>query len=191
MSKLGTVGRVRFCIMARLDVYGEPGGASLTEPSSSGGGEAVGPCDGPLIGPVAATGCLGGAGSGSGCGAGAASVRVIVNSISVAIKVPHMNLGDLHLSWTRRQPPHRHYFRTLFRAFCWSWAIAREMTMGYELSPGELGPIVSWHELRNHQLPAVPSRAATLPLNATLDLDVHRNLKEIRKTTRLYLQPSP
>jgi hypothetical protein len=119
MSKLGTVGKVKFCIMARLDVYGEPGGASLTEPSSSRGSEAVGPGAGPLIGAVAATGCVGGVGSGRGCGAGAAaSVGVFVNSISVAIKVPHTKLGDLHLSWARRWPPPRHYFRTLFRAFC-------------------------------------------------------------------------
>jgi hypothetical protein len=43
MSKFGTVGNVRFWIMARFTVKGDPGGASSVEPCSIGGGVTVGP----------------------------------------------------------------------------------------------------------------------------------------------------
>lgn len=98
MLKLGTVGNVRFCIKARFDVYGESGGASAVVLSSGGGGDTVGPCAGPLIGPVDAAGSLRGAGPGRGCGAGATSERVSVNSILVAIKALRVHLCALHLT---------------------------------------------------------------------------------------------
>lgn len=40
MSRLGTVGKVRFCIIMRLEVYGDPGGAIPNWPSSSNNGVA-------------------------------------------------------------------------------------------------------------------------------------------------------
>lgn len=98
MLKLGTVGNVRFCINARFDVYGEPGGTSSVELSSGGGGDAVGPCAGPLIGPVDGAGCLRGAGSERGCSVCATSETVFVNSISVAIKALGVQLCALHLT---------------------------------------------------------------------------------------------
>jgi hypothetical protein len=84
---LGTVGKVRFCVIARFVVYGDPGGASVEELSSWVGGDTVGPCEGPLTGPATVAGCSRGAGSERGSGAGALSVRVFVNSILVAIEV--------------------------------------------------------------------------------------------------------
>lgn len=86
ISKLGTAGRVRFWIRARFEVYGEPGGPSSDCPASVGGGETVGPCDGPFIGPetvgVSSSGvCLEAYFVG-----GAFAVAMLVNLILVAIK---------------------------------------------------------------------------------------------------------
>jgi len=111
MSKLGTVGSVRFCISARLDVYGEPGGASLSASSSGGGGATVGPCEGLLTGPVDVAGCSSGTGAERGSGAGASLVRMFVNSILVAILVFPAHLRDLHLPCLVGSRPRRRYSR--------------------------------------------------------------------------------
>lgn len=50
MLKFGTVGRVRLWIAARVAVYGDPGPASSVDGSTTGGGDAVGPAAGPLMG---------------------------------------------------------------------------------------------------------------------------------------------
>lgn len=95
MSKFGTVGNVRFWIKARVVVNGEPGAASSDRPLSTGGGVTVGPCEGPLIGPLEAEGCSrsgGGAEGGSGAGAGATVAGMLVNSILVAVEALWENL---------------------------------------------------------------------------------------------------
>jgi hypothetical protein len=102
MSKFGTVGNVRFWIMARFAVKGDPGGALSVEPCSIGGGVTVGPCEGPLTGPGAAAGCSRGAGSERGSGTGATAWEVFVNSILVAIEVLLTLLRGLHLVWMLR-----------------------------------------------------------------------------------------
>ena len=77
---------------ARLDVYGEPGGAPSATSLSSGGGDTVGPCAGPLIGAAGDWTTIGGAaisgvGTGAGAGAGAFTAGGFTNSILVAIEV--------------------------------------------------------------------------------------------------------
>lgn len=86
--------------MTRFVVKGEPRGASFARPSSVGGGVAVGPCAGPLMGPEPVAGCSRGAGSESGSGAGATAWESFVNSILVAIEVLRIRLRALHLAWT-------------------------------------------------------------------------------------------
>ena len=71
MSKSGTVGRVRFRIMVRDDVYGDPGVASSGISDAVGSGGAVGP-RGPFTGPSATNASVNSRGSGLG-GAGAAA----------------------------------------------------------------------------------------------------------------------
>jgi hypothetical protein len=149
MSKFGTVGSVRFCTRARLDVYGEPGGASSATSSSGGGGETVGPCDGPLTGPAPAAGCSRGKGFERGPGAGASLVRVFANSILVAIYTLPTYLRVLHLPWSPGSRPRRRCSRSRFRAFCgeltiWEmfWRLMRRTELG------------AWQELRASQPPA-------------------------------------
>jgi hypothetical protein len=83
---------VRFWIKARVVVYGEPGAASSDGPSSSGGGGAVGPSEGPFTGPGETGGCSRGADLERGSGAGATVVGMLVNSILVAIGAPRAHL---------------------------------------------------------------------------------------------------
>lgn len=115
MAKLGTVGKVRFCMTARLDVYGEPGGAPSATSLSSGGGDTVGPFAGPLIGRDGDWATLGGAvnpgagtGTGAGAGAGAFTAGGFANSILVAIKVPakYIRVSPWPLSRPHRRCSH-------------------------------------------------------------------------------------
>lgn len=86
---------------ARLDVYGEPGGAPSATSLSSGGGDTVGPCAGPLIGAAGDWATIGGAaisgvgtGAGAGAGAGGFTAGGFTNSILVAIEVPTKYIRD-------------------------------------------------------------------------------------------------
>ena len=72
--------------MARLDVYGEAGGKSSSLSLPEGGGDAVGPCAGPLTGAGGGGAAFGEAGLGRASGAGAAT-GTFANSILVAIEV--------------------------------------------------------------------------------------------------------
>lgn len=84
-------------------------------------------------------------------GAGASSGRAFVNSILVAIDVLHGYLQDLHLSWSQELRLPHHCSRSLFRAFCEHVRTCKGMSE--LMSIMELGPQMSWQELRNHQLP--------------------------------------
>lgn len=86
MSKLGTAGSVKFWMMARLVVYGEPGGRSSSVSLFGGGGDTVGACAGPLTGSAGGGAAFGEAGLGRASGAGATGT--FASSILVAIEVP-------------------------------------------------------------------------------------------------------
>ena len=92
---------------ARLDVYGEPGGAPSATSLSSGGGDTVGPFAGPLIGRDGDWETFGGAvNPGAGAGAGAFTAGGFANSILVAIEVP---TKDMRVSpWPLSQGAHPH-----------------------------------------------------------------------------------
>jgi hypothetical protein len=97
---------------ARLEVYGEPGGAPSATSLSSGGGDTVGPFTGPLIGRDGDWATLGGAvisgaGAGTGAGAGAFTAGGFANSILVAIEVPTTYIRGSPWPLLQGARPHR------------------------------------------------------------------------------------
>ncbi len=97
---MGIVGKVRFRIEERFEVYGDPGSTSSAEIPTTISDGTVGPCEGPVktsgefLGTGGAVGAVDGAANGAGFVAGAKVGTDLANLILVAIAPSRRGLRD-------------------------------------------------------------------------------------------------